>query len=201
MKTEWKYRFLTRFGLIGFGMIRENKVKVLMIIGSASIGSSNKSLMDVFCRQTAEDYDFMILEDLHTLPHFDPAMIDSVPAEIADVLSKIEMAKGVVFCTPEYIFSIPARLKNLLEWCVATTIFMDKPVGIITASASGVQGHEQLKLILNTLGAKMNEDAQLLINGIKSKFDNQGQLLDLSIIQQLMQFAGGFKMLLEESDN
>ncbi|ATP55728.1 FMN reductase [Pedobacter ginsengisoli] len=174
---------------------------VLVIIGSASIGSSNKNLMDVFCRQTAEDYDFMILEDLHTLPHFDPAMIDPVPVEIADILSKIEIAKGVVFCTPEYIFSIPARLKNLLEWCVATTIFMDKPVGIITASANGVQGHEQLKLILNTLGAKMNEDAQLLINGIKSKFDSQGQLLDPGIIQKLAQFAGGFKMLLEKDEN
>ncbi|WP_262886208.1 NADPH-dependent FMN reductase [Sphingobacterium sp. 18053] len=35
-------------------------------------------------------------------------------------------------CLPEYIFSIPSGLKNSIEWCISTTVFSDKPVGIIT---------------------------------------------------------------------
>jgi len=37
-------------------------------------------------------------------------------------------------------------LKNAIEWCVSTTVFTDKPTGIITASASGANGHAKLKL-------------------------------------------------------
>ena len=38
--------------------------------------------------------------------------------------------------------------------------------------------HEELKLILETLGAKVSEDNNLLIKGIKGRFDNSSQLND-----------------------
>ena len=81
-----------------------------------------------------------------------------------------------IFSTPEYIFSIPGRLKNLLEWCVSTTVFSEKPVAVITASASGEKGHEELLLILKTLGAMADDKHQVLIKGIKGKFDGNGLL-------------------------
>ena len=70
--------------------------------------------------------------------------------ETVELRKDIERADGVIICTPEYIFSIPSGLKNVIEWCVATTIFTDKPTGLITASANGLQGHEELKLIMRT---------------------------------------------------
>ncbi|GAA5096439.1 hypothetical protein GCM10023210_30210 [Chryseobacterium ginsengisoli] len=62
-----------------------------------------------------------------------------------------------------------------MEWCVSTTIFSEKPVGVVTASANGEKGHEELLLILKTLGAKV-DDHQLLIKGIKGKFDKNGSI-------------------------
>jgi NAD(P)H-dependent FMN reductase len=177
-----------------------NKLNVLIIIGSASKNSSNSRLMEVFQEVTRSDFEIVIVEDLETLPHFDPSLTESLPTPVVSILSKIQTAQGVIFCSPEYIFSIPARLKNLLEWCVATTVFTDKPVGLVTASTGGEQGHEQLQLIMHTLGAKLSVDAQLLIEGIKGRFDAKGALLDEGLPQSLINFAVGFKALLVQQD-
>lgn len=163
-----------------------DKPNVLVIIGSASRGSSNSKLMDVFGDLMSDDLLFTIFDDLGSLPHFDPMMSDSLPLPVVELLGKIAVAPAVVFCSPEYIFSIPARLKNLLEWCVSTTIFLDKPVVLITASADGQQGHTQLRLIMQTLGARLSGETELIIPGIKGKFDDQGGLQDKELITTLI---------------
>ncbi|MBV8327878.1 NAD(P)H-dependent oxidoreductase [Chryseobacterium sp.] len=155
-------------------MLRKNKI--LVIIGSASKNSSNQKLIEQVLEQNP-DIGFKIYEDLSVLPHFDTALTDTdTPQEIINIREEINNAEGLLFITPEYIFSIPARLKNLLEWCVSTNIFSEKPVAVITASASGEKGHEELLLILKTLGAKTDVAHQLLIKGIKGKFDNHGSV-------------------------
>lgn len=121
--------------------------------------------------------DFQIYDDLSVLSHFDTSLTDyHTPTEILKIREDINHSAGVIFSTPEYIFSIPSRLKNLLEWCVSTTIFSEKPTAVITASANGEKGHEELVLILKTLGATLEEKNQLLIKGIKGKFNNDGTI-------------------------
>ncbi|MCJ7933195.1 MAG: NAD(P)H-dependent oxidoreductase [Chryseobacterium sp.] len=148
--------------------------KILIVIGSASKNSSNQKLIEQVLEHH-QNMDFKIYEDLSVLPHFDTALTDfDTPEEVVKIREEISNSAGVLFSTPEYIFSIPGRVKNLLEWCVSTTVFSDKPVAVITASASGEKGHEELLLILKTLGAKTEAAHQLLIKGIKGKFDNDG---------------------------
>lgn len=174
-----------------------NKAKVLVIIGSASKSSSNSKLMKAFVKLMADDLGITIYDNLGELPHFDPLLSDSLPYVIGDLLADIASAEGVIFCSPEYIFSIPARLKNLLEWCVATTVFMDKPVGLITASADGQQGHAQMKLIMETLGARLTDETGLIIAGIKGRFDSQGQIGDKDILTALKKFGAAFLSLIK----
>ncbi len=120
---------------------------------------------------------FHMYDDLSVLPHFDTALTDAdTPEEIVKIRDYIDQSAGVIISTPEYIFSIPGRLKNLLEWCVSTNVFSDKPVAFITGSASGEKGHEELLLILKTLGAVVNDKHQLLIKAIKGKFEPDGSV-------------------------
>ena len=168
------------------------KAKVLVLIGSASRGSSNAILMELFAELTTQVLEVVIHEELGSLPHFDPSLTETLPFAVSELFSSIETADGLIICSPEYIFSVPARLKNLLEWCVSTTVFSNKPVGLITASAQGVHGHAQLKLIMQTLGARLSERAELVIPGIKGKFGAQNQLADPGIIEILEGFASGF---------
>ncbi|MGG5211015.1 NADPH-dependent FMN reductase [Chryseobacterium sp. MIQD13] len=148
--------------------------KILVIIGSATKHSSNRKLIEQVLEKHS-DTDFHIYDDLSDLPHFDTSLTDTdTPQEVLKIREEIESSDGILFSTPEYIFSIPGRLKNLLEWCVSTTIFSEKPVAVITASANGEKGHEELIMILKTLGAKTEDKHQLLIKGIKGKFNDNG---------------------------
>ncbi|WP_426279205.1 NADPH-dependent FMN reductase [Chryseobacterium sp. S-02] len=150
--------------------------KIVVIIGSASENSSNQKLMEQVLEKM-ENTGFQIYDDLSVLPHFDTAITDeNIPDEVQKIRENIKNSAGVIFSTPEYIFSIPGRLKNLLEWCVSTTVFSEKPVAVITASASGEKGHEELLMILKTLGAVTDYKHQVLIKGIKGKFDSNGLL-------------------------
>nr|WP_315027145.1 NAD(P)H-dependent oxidoreductase [uncultured Chryseobacterium sp.] len=150
--------------------------KILVIIGSATKDSSNQKLIEQVLEKTP-DINFQLYDDLAILPHFDTSLTDiNTPEEIIKIREDIDGSAGVIFSTPEYIFSIPSRLKNLLEWCVSTNVFSDKPVAVITGSASGEKGHEELLLLLKTLGAKINDKHQLLIKGIKGKFEPDGSI-------------------------
>jgi chromate reductase len=175
---------------------------ILAINGSASARSSNERLIERFKRAIEADsggeYEITIWPSLKSLPHFDPELaVGEVPAEIGALRQAIDGADGVLICTPEYIFSIPSALKNLLEWCVATTVLTDKPVGIITASASGEKGHEELQMILRTVMAKLSEETTLLIPGIKGKIDGRGEFTDEKTQRAFERFVDSFKRFVE----
>lgn len=144
------------------------KKDIFVIIGSAGKNSANEKLMDYIVGLTTDMFTMTVFKDLKSLPHFDPELsIHHPPKEIIELRNHIDHADGIIICTPEYVFSIPSGLKNVIEWCVATTVFTDKPTGLITASASGKQGHEELKLIMKTVMANFTEQTTLLIPGIK----------------------------------
>ena len=112
--------------------------KILVINGSASDNSSNQKLIDNFANLAKDFFSLTVFNDLKILPHFDPERsTDNTPKIILDFRQKIETADGILICTPEYVFSIPSGLKNAIEWCVSTTVFSGKPIGLITASANG----------------------------------------------------------------
>lgn len=177
-------------------MTRKN---IFVIIGSASQNSANQKLVSYFARLTADNFILNIWDDLRSLPHFDPEASGShPPGEVTVFRERIAKADGVLICTPEYIFSIPSGLKNAIEWCVATTIFTNKPVGLITASASGMKAHEELILIMQTLMAEFTEANTLLIQGIKGKINEQGQITDQKTEEDMARFANAYKTLLQK---
>lgn len=176
------------------------KRNIFAVIGSASKNSSNEKLVDLISGLTKEFFNFRIQNDLKTLPPFDPAnSINNTPAQIIQFRKEIETADAVLICTPEYIFSIPSGLKNAIEWCVSTTVFTDKPLGLITASADGRKGHKELQLIMKTVMANFTEETTLLIQGIKGKIDANGELLHEKTRSDLMNFIAAFKSLVEDT--
>jgi chromate reductase, NAD(P)H dehydrogenase (quinone) len=176
-----------------------DKKNILAIIGSASSNSANHKLVDKISSLTSEKFHLTIYNDLKTLPHFDPELsANNPPRQIIEFRKNIEQADGIIICTPEYIFSIPSGLKNAIEWCIATTIFSDKPSGLITASASGQKGHEELQLIMKTAMAKFTDKTSLLIQGIKGKFDEEGNLIDNETETQIEKFTDELMKLIIE---
>jgi NAD(P)H-dependent FMN reductase len=181
-------------------MIMKAKKNIFAIIGSASENSSNLKLVNKISELTQEYFNVTVFDNLALLPHFSSELsIENTPQTILDFREIILKADGVLICTPEYVFSIPSRLKNAIEWCVATTVFSQKPLGIITASASGQKGHEELKLIMRTVEAHFTEATTLLIPGIKSKIDEEGNILDEPVLKKLTSFIQSYEELVTKA--
>lgn len=177
-----------------------NKLKILAINGSASRKSSNSYLLHKIAETGENNFDFQIVEDLSEFPAFRTELTEvNVPVSIEKLRKKIRLADGIIISTPEYVFSIPSGLKNIIEWCVSTTLFSDKPIGIITASANGEKGHEELQLIMKTVMAKYTPETTLLIQGIKGKMNDKGDVTDDNLTRKIEDFVDSFVELVKSS--
>lgn len=170
---------------------------LFVINGSASEGSSNLRLIEYVADICKSGFEVTIYDKLKSLPHFDLQLsTENTPDAVVALRDKIDRADGVMICTPEYVFSIPSGLKNAIEWCVSTTVFSDKPLAIITASAHGEKGHEELQLIMGTLMAKFNAETTMLIQGIKGKITQQGTIEDQQLKEKLIKLVHAFGRLM-----
>lgn len=169
-------------------------IKIVAITGSTRKKSSNYKILKYISEHIKPNFEVEIFEDLDRIPHFNPDLdTENPPEEISLFRNKIMEADGIIICTPEYVFSLPGSLKNALEWCVSTTIFSNKKAGLITASASGEMGHEQLLLIMKTLEAKFDDNTQLLIQGIRGKIDAEGKIINEETEIALQNFINNFE--------
>lgn len=167
--------------------------KILAINWSTRINSSNFKIIKKIEELTYKNYEIIFYEDIEKIPHFNPDLDNKNPPELILKLRKqILNSDGIIICTPEYVYSIPSSLKNVIEWCVSTTLFSKKPVWLITASSSWDKAHEQLKLIMKTVEAKFNEDTTLLIKWVKAKFDSEWNLKDKETISKISNFINAF---------
>jgi chromate reductase, NAD(P)H dehydrogenase (quinone) len=176
--------------------------RIFVLIGSASSDSSNHRLAAYIEKRMQDTYQFDLFSDLKTLPHFDPLLsTDNPPESVLDLRQRIAVADGIIISSPEYVFSLPAGLKNALEWCVSTTLFTDKPCAIITASADGRKAHEDIQLIMQTLMASLSDDTNLLIQGIKSKINKERQIVHAETEVDLEKFCMALDHAIKRSNN
>ena len=173
------------------------KKKIIAICGSASQNSTNLSILKIIGQLGASNFSLKILDDLTELPHFKTELTnENVPEKIITFRNLIANSDGIIICTPEYVFSIPSGLKNAIEWCVSTTVLSEKPIGLITASASGEKGHKELQLIMETVQTKFTNETTLLIQGVKGKISKNGEVLDKKTAIELQNFAQAFNHLI-----
>lgn len=174
-------------------------MKIFAISGSTRSNSSNLKILKQIAERSKDLFEVKIFKSLAELPHFNPDLdTENPPQQVTDFRNEIQKADGVIICTPEYVFSLPGSLKNALEWCVSTTIFSKKNVGLITASASGEKGHEELQLIMKTIEARFNADTSLLIQGIRGKVNAEGTIVEGTTLEQIQKFIAAFDKQLRE---
>jgi chromate reductase, NAD(P)H dehydrogenase (quinone) len=174
--------------------------KILAICGSTRVQSANLSIIQYVGELLTGEVEMEIYLELSALPYFNPDLDKETAPDIVEALrGKIKNADGVLICTPEYVFSLPGALKNALEWCVSTTIFSEKPVALITASASGTKAHESLQLVMKTIGADIQEETNLLVQGAKGKI-NDKEITDTVTAEKLKKLALSFLERLNKSN-
>ena len=135
--------------------------------------------------------DFDIYSELDKLPHFNPDLDNENPPEkIQNLRSRIAKADGLLICSPEYVFSLPGVLKNVIDWNVSSPVLINKRVGLIVAAASGQKAMELLELLMNTVQADVI--VKLIINGAKGKIGHDGTIHDNVTLTRINAFMHQF---------
>jgi|JI10StandDraft_1071094.scaffolds.fasta_scaffold95473_2 chromate reductase len=161
--------------------------KVLCFSGSTRKDSTCMTLLQTIADRHKDQGVFSVYPHLPTLPHFDPNVEDTaLPEAVHELRAVVAAADVVIFCTPEYVFSAPAILKNAIEWCVASTVFSAKPTAMIVASGVGEKTFESLGLILQTIQCKISSATMLHLKGVRAKMQT-GELNDEGALIKLDQ--------------
>lgn len=162
-------------------------VKLLAIPGSLRANSSSNLILNGIASWVPDDVSFEIYTGIGSLPHFNDA--EDVPDSVINFRNKVRESDGVLICAPEYAFGVPGSLKNALDWTVGSGEFVNKPVGLVTASSQGEKGHAALLLILTAISANVVDGGALLISSVRSKLDASGNVNDpitLANLQKVM---------------
>ncbi len=175
------------------------KKKILAIAGSVREKSVNKALLVYIANTFKEVVDVEIYDQVGQLPIFNPDLEgDLMPTIITELQSKITAADGIIISTPEYVFSLPGNLKNLLEWNVSSTVFFEKPVALIVAASSGAKAFESLDLVLSTITCgPIPDELKAHFQGIGKKISMDGEILDTEIIEKVEHLVKAFLRVID----
>ncbi|GFG73467.1 FMN reductase [Mycobacterium botniense] len=134
-------------------------VKIAVILGSTRPGRSGEAVahwvMEHAARRTGAEYALVDLRD-HLLPHLD----EPVPALLSDQYANEHTRKwgatiaqfdGFVFVTPEYNYSMPGVLKNVIDYL--SKEWKNKAAGFVSyGSSNGARAVEQLRSVMAAVG-------------------------------------------------
>ncbi|MBR4536803.1 MAG: NAD(P)H-dependent oxidoreductase [Bacteroidales bacterium] len=88
---------------------------IVFIVGSLRKQSFNRQLAALAEKMLSDQFNIKYLE-FEDIPLMNQDLEASVPAPVARVRKEILAADGIWIFTPEYNFSYPGLLKNLLDW-------------------------------------------------------------------------------------
>jgi chromate reductase, NAD(P)H dehydrogenase (quinone) len=180
-------------------------VNIVSICGSLRKGSYNRMLMQALPGLAPPGMSFAPAPSFAAFPLYnaDVQGATGFPADVAALADAIRAADGVVFCTPEYNFSVLGGLKNALDWVsrMPSQPFAGKPVAIQSASPGplgGARVQYDLRRMLVFLDALTLNKPEVFVGGCASKFDeNTGALKDETTRDFVKQQLGAFAKHIE----
>ena len=128
-------------------------MRILTVSGSSSQVSTNtaflKALPELFPKK-----EFIHFENLIQLPLYTIAGdLNPLPDAVLAWRTAVAEADAVIFSTPEYIFNLPAVLKNALEWLSTSGELVGKPVLAITYLPNEPRGEKAMTSLTWSLKA------------------------------------------------
>jgi len=139
-------------------------IRLLAISGSLRSASTNAALLEAAARLVPRGMIIDSYDGLANLPHFNPDLdTDTPPPAVALWRGDVGISDGLLISTPEYARGVPGALKNALDWLVSSDVFPGKPVALFHASERGVAMQAALRLILETMSARVVDVATITV--------------------------------------
>jgi chromate reductase len=113
-----------------------SKLKLGVIVGSNRKESVNRKLAQALARLGGDAFDATFIQ-IDDLPMYNQDNENPVPAPVARFKAEVEASQALLFVSPEHSRSIPAVLKNAIDWGMrpwGKTSWPDKPAAVIGTS-------------------------------------------------------------------
>lgn len=160
-----------------------DKLKILALCGSLRKGSYNRMVLNEAIKLAPDSMEITVAE-IGDLPLFNQDLEANQLAPVTRFKDQVKNADALLFVTPEHNYSVPAVLKNALEWGSRPhekAVMNKKPVAIMGASNGMLgtgRGQYQLRQICVQIDMYAMNRPEVMIPFVKEKFDENGNLID-----------------------
>lgn len=176
-------------------IVSEGTVEIAVLVGSLRKGSINRQLAQVAADNAPQGAHVTIVEGLGELPFYsedhDPSTDDAaiLPAGVAALRESVGAAHAVLLITPEYNGTIPAVLKNAIDWLsrpYGAGAVSNKPVGVIGAALgrfAGTWSREDTRKSVGIAGGRVIEDVEV---GVQTSTLGENGVSDPELVGQVV---------------
>ncbi|MBF4572355.1 NAD(P)H-dependent oxidoreductase [Herbiconiux sp. VKM Ac-1786] len=177
---------------------------VLVLVGSLRAASTNRQLAEAAVDLAPEGIELAISDQHRELPLYneDIDVEGTLPASVVAFREAVAAADAVLVVTPEHNGTMPANLKNAIDWSsrpFGTGAIVGKPVAVIGTAFGqygGVWAQDEARKALGIAGAKVIEPTLSVPNSVV-RFAETHPKDDAEIVAQLEEFINAFAASLD----
>lgn len=168
-------------------------VRILALVGSLRSGSHNRQLAEAAVSLAPEGVEVEIFEGLADIPFYNEDIDNptDVPASAVKFREAAEAADAFLLFSPEYNGTVPAALKNAIDWAsrpMGSGVFVNKPlatIGTAYGQYGGVWAQDEARKASGIAGARVLEDVKLSVPESVIRFAERHPSEDTEITEQL----------------
>ncbi|MBS0536903.1 MAG: NAD(P)H-dependent oxidoreductase [Proteobacteria bacterium] len=133
------------------------KLKLGVVVGSNRRESINRKLALAIARLGSEAFEAKLIQ-INDLPMYNQDLEQPVPPPVARFKAEVEASDALLFVSPEHSRSIPAVLKNAIDWGTrpwGKTSWPNKPAAVTGASGGVIStavAQQHLRAVLGDQG-------------------------------------------------
>ncbi|RDI49292.1 NAD(P)H-dependent oxidoreductase [Nocardia mexicana] len=170
-----------------------SQTRLLALVGSLRAGSFNRQLAEAAAQTAPEGVQVDIFEGLGDIPFYneDIDVPGQEPAQATALRDAVNAADGLLLFVPEYNGTIPAALKNAIDWAsrpFGAGSIKEKPIAVISASISqnaAKWSHGDTVKAAGIAGGSVVESAHLHFGTIGQRFAEAHPREDAEALTQL----------------
>ncbi|MDM3974732.1 NAD(P)H-dependent oxidoreductase [Mycobacterium marseillense] len=150
-------------------------IKILALVGSLRAASINRQIAELAAAVAADGITVTVFEGLGELPFYNEEIDDAMNADapplapVAALRAAAADADAALVVTPEYNGSIPAVVKNAIDWLsrpFGDGALQGKPLAVIGGSFGrygGVWAHDETRKSFGIAGARVVDSIKLSV--------------------------------------
>ncbi|WP_432543395.1 NAD(P)H-dependent oxidoreductase [Kineococcus sp. SYSU DK002] len=172
---------------------------VMVLVGSLRAASTNRQIAETAVAHAPEGVELSIYEGLADLPFYneDVDVEGSVPQAATDLRAAVTAADAILVVTPEHNGTIPAVLKNAIDWAsrpYGASPLTGKPL-VVAGSAfgqyGGVWAQDDARKALGIAGANVLAEVTFSIPGSVTRFADVHPKDDAEVVEKIQAVLGG----------